>query len=608
MEAREQAFYFMQAVMSVEVPFFQRGYVWDEDNWGELLENLLDDRQSHFLGSIILKQQYVPTGQVPRCYVIDGQQRLTTLSILLRACYDSLPLTSYSQSLQTDVAALLDQILFFKKQSLSDDKEIKIKHSRIDAPDYSKVIRGEMKDKLDEIKNVNEYSSNILQCYKYFVTYLCEYQDDCKKLWNLLTDANRKMLVKIDLDAEENEQAIFDTINSAGVRLTCFDTIKNALFQKANENTKDEKEKQQVIDLYTSSWENIFEGDSEKIEFWNAERQLGRLMRDNREVLLHCVALIKGFYNPEQNKISDLAQIYKEYVKGFDNIQLFLFIREIVEYACIYKKNFITFDKATYFTYSEDVKRLFHILNVCEVSTLHAYLLKLFKDYNIRDGVSYQKAFLDEIKLLEKYVMRHYVCQVSTKNFNKECALLIKGNTSIAKLLQDKDNEINEESVSMHLKKIPSNKVASLILFWIELKRRISDSKIQIKEIKYNYSLEHIMPQKWQEYWGIDVLPVIDIKTQQRIQKQEDAQQARMEAVYQIGNMTLLNSNLNTSIRNYEVKRKIEGEGRKKGIKDYADLNITKEVIENYYRNGKWDEIEIERRTKELTKEFLLLW
>jgi uncharacterized protein with ParB-like and HNH nuclease domain len=87
----------MQNPLILEIPFFQRGYVWDEDNWGELLDDLLDMHQSHFIGSIILKKQLqTESGVTERCLVIDGQQRLTTLSILLRACFDNLDFTGKS--------------------------------------------------------------------------------------------------------------------------------------------------------------------------------------------------------------------------------------------------------------------------------------------------------------------------------------------------------------------------------------------------------------------------------------------------------------------------------------------------------------------------------
>lgn len=614
MEAREVAFYFMQAGMCVEVPFFQRGYVWSEENWEELIENLLDSKQNHFLGSIILKQRVVRTGEVPKCYVIDGQQRLTTLSILLRACYDSLPLSTYKPEIQNQATAILEQILFFKKKPLSPEKEVKIKHSRLDSTDYEKVINGEMKREIDNIilksetKNGKGESSNILQCYKYFMKYLDGKKVECEKLWELLISENDRVIVKIDLGAEENEQAIFDTVNAAGVRLTCSDTIKNALFQKANENSSSLKEKEEIIQLYTNSWEKMFEGSSNNVEFWSLKRRLGRLERDNQEILLHCIALIKQFYNPEENKIADLSQVYKKYIDDFDNVKLFDFIKEIIEYAEIYRDNFIGFNKSSYFNYEDDLQRLFHILDVCEISTFHPYILKLFKDYGVKVNGQYQQNFLDQIKLIEKYVLRHYVCGATTKNFNKECALLIKGKTTMIKLLNDKSNAIGDQIIKLSLQQVSKNKIATLILFWMELKRKNDDPKTQSKEMKYVYSLEHIMPQKWQEHWGVDVLPVKDINTHQVIKDLEKAKANRQSAVYKIGNMTLLTTSLNSSLKNFEFEHKINGQGKKKGISHYAELGIAKEIVEIHNSKKTWDEIEIENRTNKLTEEFLKIW
>ena len=88
MRAEDKSFYFLATPSYYDIPFFQRAYVWSEENWSELFNNLTSKNQNHFLGSIILKNELAAAGSVARFSVIDGQQRLTTLSILLRACYD----------------------------------------------------------------------------------------------------------------------------------------------------------------------------------------------------------------------------------------------------------------------------------------------------------------------------------------------------------------------------------------------------------------------------------------------------------------------------------------------------------------------------------------
>lgn len=72
----------------LEVPFFQRSYVWKKDNWEELLNDLFNMEITHFLGSIILKEQDNNSCKLKKYLIVDGQQRLTTLSILAKALYD----------------------------------------------------------------------------------------------------------------------------------------------------------------------------------------------------------------------------------------------------------------------------------------------------------------------------------------------------------------------------------------------------------------------------------------------------------------------------------------------------------------------------------------
>ena len=167
-------------------------------------------------------------------------------------------------------------------------------------------------------------------------------------------------------------------------------------------------------------------------------------------------------------------------------------------------------------------------------------------------------------------------------------------------------SEVSNEQFFNGLKNI-TNGNAALVLFWVELNRRFMDSKQSLKELKYNYTLEHVMPQKWVEYWSavgfVDESGVPQENT-------DEAKNKRNAYVYSVGNMTLLNSALNTSIRNYDFDHKMNGEGKKKGIKDYADLSITKQDIVKPYENGDhvWNEQKIHDRTKKLYEEMIAIW
>ncbi len=95
MKAGEQSFRFITNTSKFEIPFFQRGYVWDEDNWGPMLEDFLNNKEGQFFGSIILKHKIKRSSDTgSTALVIDGQQRLTTMSILLKAVNDSLDMAA----------------------------------------------------------------------------------------------------------------------------------------------------------------------------------------------------------------------------------------------------------------------------------------------------------------------------------------------------------------------------------------------------------------------------------------------------------------------------------------------------------------------------------
>ena len=597
MKAEAMSLTFLGNEGLVRIPFFQRGYVWNIENWDDILTDLLDFEKSHFLGSLILKQAEKQTGKPKEVLVIDGQQRLTTLSVLLRALYNS-----FDEETQKNCESSIRNYLFFKKNQTDKDFFVKIEHSKIDKKRFQKVIKNEVtQDEYDSIvvenpatKTISK-SNKVLQCFKYFSEKLKSVSVENRlELFNRLLDQENKILVLIDLSEKEDEQAIFDTINSAGVRLSSADIIKNALFQKALD-LFDSVEDVEI--LYKDHWEDVFSIDDDAINFWDTPRATGRLMRDNIEILLHSISVIKGFFDPDKHTLSDLSNLYKAYILKISKGDLESFIKEISKYAKLFREKILVFSSSTLFNYEDNYSRLFHILNICEISTFHPYILSLFYKYNNKEN-----KLLEELHKIESLVIRRMITKSETKSYNKMCKEFIKDNSIV-------DTKISEQAKGEVLNGLSSisNKNATLLLFWVELYQRSIDSKQSVKELKYNYSLEHVMPQKWEEYWSnVDVFDTNGIVIIDR----EIAKRERLSKIYSIGNMTLLNSSLNTSLRNYEFKRKIEGEGRKRGIKHYADLGITRFDILDKYNNGDeiWNEQKINERTTNLANDILTIW
>ena len=599
MKAESKSFSFLNEIQTFEIPFFQRAYVWKKDNWEELLDDLKQVNRRHFLGSIILKKINDSSvfGATTRVSVIDGQQRLTTLSILLKAIYDT-----FSDEIKVNVLDDARNALFYKKKKTDSAYHIKVKHSKVDRQDFEKVIgsvdaNGITSIDYSEIANLDVDDDNsshkILCCYKYFVDQLKTFSPDIvSDIFDNLLSENNKMIVVIALDEDDHEQQIFDTINSAGVRLTSTDIVKNALFQKALEFCTEED----VVEFYDNTWGNVFCKDEETLHYWSKKRTIGRIQRDNSEVLLQSVAIIEKIFDPSKHTLTDIPDLYKKYIEDMKEKEVKEFVRKIINYAQIYRDNVPELNKTTCYSYEDSAKRLFHILDGLGLTPFNPYILFLLKKYEKDEGALNQR-----MNELEKFIMRRMIAGESTKGYNKNCLEFIDDETKPCQMAE----LISNDEVFTGLSKI-KNREATLILFWIELKRRFDSKKYDLKELKYDYTLEHIMPQKWEENWS-DV-PYVNAKGEKI--DEDEGKVNRQKMVYSIGNMTLLTGKLNTSIQNNKFKVKMEGSPKRKGVKAYAELSITSiDIVENVYNAHKeWNEYQCLQRQVALTKEVLDIW
>ena len=607
MKAEDKSFYFLASPSYYDIPFFQRAYVWNEENWDELLSNLTSKNQNHFLGSLILKNELVSSGSISRFSVIDGQQRLTTLSILLRACFDHIVKHAkeyeYDEGVVNNCKFSMERLLFVAEGGIKRNLEVKIKHSNIDRKSFESIIHGEF-DENDKWENyLTKYNqdsvSSIIKAYIYFRKELNQLtQDKIEYVWELLTVDKIKFLVNIDLDSNDNEQAIFDSVNSAGVRLSSADTIKNLLYQKYVEllrvfdsHNVDEK----AISLYKETWEDAFLADEDTNAYWDEQRQSGRMKRSIIETFLHAFAVVGGFFHPSENNISDLAQTYRKKIANMSLEEIGQFLREMHDYAEVFKEYF-TFEN-TFLQLDDYINRTLNICNVLDVSTFYPYFLKQL--YAYKKGTIFEKELQHSFFSIEKYILLNAICKGNTKHYNLECLQIVNGRKSPEEVMHS-CADITEENFVNGLRYMAQNKLPTLLLFWIELFQR-NRFNVDIKQLKYEYTLEHIMPKKWKKNWSN--VPVYDSSGNQ-IFDENEIQRIRDCAICEIGNMTLLNAKLNTAVSNGTFFDKVHGNAGKKGLKDLADFRLTKDVI----AYGSWDERKIYDRSRELEQMVREIW
>lgn len=594
------------------IPFFQRNYVWNEDNWRELLDNFCSSEKDTFLGMIILKKQ--ANRSVSESIITDGQQRITTVSVLFKAIFDCLP-EEYRNNHDYPYLELVYSYLFYRNNTTDkhSDSYVKLCHSKLDRIPYETVIKAGMfnNEKID-LDSIDSSSNRILQCYKYYCNEFKTWDTDrLVYLVNRIFDESNESVVLVSFEYnEENEQKIFDTINRAGARLTSADIIKNNLFRecitKANEVGVKETE---VFDLYDKNWSQVFDKDDTCQALWSQTRVFGNNTRTNIEFLLYCVAIIR--WGKDKDVFSNLSKTYNDHIHDMDYTDLCGLIRDIYEYGVLFKEYVIDLKKSlsedpesVIFKYSNRVNVFLLELEILGVQMFYPYIIKRLKESN-KDTNNTE--LLHDFAILESYIIRRKIVGKGTNIYADKCDLITR--EGIGSLINKETDEqlmsIDNDAIKNCLKSNLKNTDARLLLFVIELYLRRED-RHDINGLSYVYTLEHIMPKKWESNWS-DVQVYNEMG--EIVDDEEERSSVRKASISSLGNMTLLKSGFNKSLKNASFKNKIEGEEGKEGYKYYTDLKITRDIVEKYEAGETvWDEQSIKRRKQELFEKFVLIW
>lgn len=563
---------FFQGNLQFEIPFFQRAYVWSEDNWNIFWDHLVGEveayengvQSEHFIGTIITKQKENKNLSENIVELIDGQQRLTTITVFLKALADT------SMGELPNLRESIESLLWFK-DSYS-NKHYRMIHSRIDKPNFHQIM--EMPEELE-----NEENSSIINAYKYFIKKLENYTDNQREMVKQVL-LHKIPIISMLLDKDDDEQEIFDTINSLGVRLTIAELLKNYLFKD-----------KELVEYYEEEWQSVFENDEEQVEFWSTVRSSGRVKRDNIELLLYCMLIIE---TKKEVRLEKLFSEYKLHLKEMDVEEKKQFLLRLNDLANLYlempqKEELIEFG------FKNQTKRFFHLLENLEITTIFPLILYLYS--NISDENELNSCF----KILESFIALRQMCKFTTKNYNNLFIQIIR---SLDKIKMEKKIDSNDlleilksftdfgnrmptklEVQEAFQNSILSNKQAGAILYTIALKdidSEYSDTKTLSSK---SFSVEHMMPKKWEENWSdVDLDDLSKFKRKQKI--------------LTIGNLTLITKNLNSKLRNQSWVNK------KQTLKEYSSLKMTTSFLEL----DTWDEESISDRAKQLCQKALEIW
>ena len=580
-------FWFSEDDLTLEVPFFQRPYVWDEENWESLVNSISKSspKTMPFIGSFIL-QEKSDNGY----WVIDGQQRITTLTLLIKALLD------FYQKLQPKVRSLLEGIIY--KTEVADIDNIintpRLCPAFIDKNDYDYLLGPSI-----DTEKLNAMKSKIAQCYKYFMSYFASLSEQDLKNFTSKILAKGKYVIAITLDQNDDEQEIFDTVNSLGKRLTNSDIVKNYLYQQMKNYVKNNPTLvKQVLDHYKNYWDKVFY-DGDRRDFWDTRISLGRITTTNLDSFLKDYGTIKGIYIPSENGgFEGLAKQYKNHINKLSYDDLVEFSKELSSYANSYYEMKMQYQDCNDFRISDRLNTTLLILDKLALSTFNPYILQLVRNKDPQID--------DKLFALQNFVLKRFCWKASIKNYNKVCLTLLTSSNPIGylKSYNDQTLDVDWEHYPSGLKVI-KNAPATLILFLIEMIRRQANGEDKYSDpLLYNKTLEHVMPQKWEKNWGNVSSYILNRNNDyELITDYEQISRNRKEKIYSIGNMTLLSSKLNTSISNDSFEYKINGK-KEKGIKYFVgSLSVAQEIVNTYNSSKEWDERNIMDRELSLFDE-----
>ena len=440
------------------LPLFQRSYSWDKKEWDILWEDLyelseIENPRSHFIGSIVnMPTTSVPEG-VSKYMLIDGQQRITTVFIILSLLRDLA-----NQNEDQEFAEEINNTLLVNPYKKGNDY-FKLMPTQIDRDEFQKLIQNQL-DGCD---------SQIKKAYTYFENKLKRNPIDKNLLKKLIT--NYLSIVSIVLDNDDNPYLVFESLNAKGRPLTQADLIKNYFFMRIHIDQQNE--------VYTRFWQPM-------------ETRLGDRLTDYiRHYLMMDGSIVK------QN---DVYHSLKEKVDQNNAIQ---YLKDLSDTSIYYQKLIFPENES-----DNQIKKFLFRLNRIEVTTAYPLLLNFYKSFVMHSISSSQ--FTDLLKLLENYLIRRFVSGLPTNQLNKVFpTVIISLNSNYQNRYVDGIKTIfptkGYPKNSTFRKSILESKLygggdrsikTKLILESIE------ESFAHREVVPFtNLTIEHVMPQTLSEWW-----------------------------------------------------------------------------------------------------------
>lgn len=551
------------------IPLYQRKYAWQQKHCVRLFEDLKkihhDGIHSHFFGSIV---SVLADEEWDDLLIIDGQQRITTLSLLILAGLNAVANGDMEQG-EEDIEEVRKNYLYAIRRSA--DKPIKLKPIEGDLEAYYALFTN---NEEDFVRN-----SGITSNYQLFYE-MIKVSDFTFK--DLIEAIERLIIIDIRLGREDNPQLIFESLNSCGKDLEEADKVRNYLLMSLSHSEQEE--------YYRSYWSKI-----EKLT-------------DGEPTMF-----IRDYLTIEKGAISNIEELYFDF-KAYDEeeqMERRTLLEKMLKFARFYRQ--ITKGETGNPRIDRKLKQISYI-----GTTVHLPFFLSFFDYATENGLSEDEKY-EVLDVIENYWARRIICNSPANALQKMFAVLHTDIMKIYKRHKEReieltlpyseilkfvllrkqgtasfptDNEVKNDFPSRQIYKIPSNYRCFLFERMENENSREANDTIVEKMKSGDFTIEHVMPQTLTQQWKEEL--------------GEDWENIHATYLHTFANLTLTGYNISYS--NHSFKEKKEGYIDRKGNKiDGFDNSAFR--LSNYIKHcSKWTLEEILERQQILLTNFLELW
>ena len=575
--------------VSYRIPVFQRPYAWKKDiQWQPLWKDIRNVAQRilnqdkigkirpHFMGAIVLQQIKSNTGEVTKRLVVDGQQRLTTLQLFIKAAEQV-----FQSQDDTTRADRLRELTANQRSHWGEDSdnETKIRQSNLsDQMAFQTAVRSHYRDEHNQ-------PSSIGQAYRFLKIVATEWLNKQPEERAARADALEETLTRyfeiavIDLDEDEEPHIIFETLNARGEPLQQSDLIKNTIMYEAN-IVDDARKARNLWGMFDDEWWRKSTGETQKrmhidrfLNFWMMMRKLENVKKDE-------VASEFRDYIEKKNR--------KTHESTIETIT-----KEIRQAGKIYK-DLEEIKVSGFETFLKRMKAL--DLGVITPLLLWLYTSKVP-----------QEQLRKSIDVLESYVVRRTLYGLPTAGLNRFFISLLE------RLERDHAAHVDRVIISFLESQTADNQLwpedwmlREALTGPIKGKGMIARRKMVLEAIELyirseeseplgptdGLTVEHVMPKQWQQHWPLLV--------QTDSSNEDEVLRVRSEAIESIGNLTLTTSKLNSKLSNGPWVRKRDA------LRNHSILFLNRALLTN--APEVWDEDAIKERSKCLTEIILQIW